>query len=710
MRFVVVHRLAVMLAVVLLFVTAPGFSDSLNVKPPLLRLPDKSGSIGKQMHYIVERQFGADLREQARFGGDSYVPERFINAKDGTQYHEREVRPVASLVSAGAILLRFGEFDEKAVGCSRPETERILISLISEFASHHAVNNPEKKSWWWGGEWQSAVWAADLARGSWILWDRLPSDARLNVARIVAWESDRFLGSPAPFQEFNDTKAEENAWNSQIMALAVSMLTHHPHHADWANKAKEYMVTAFAAPQDLGKDEVVDGKPLKEWLRGPNVHRDYSLENHGIFHPDYLATYQLNAENAVAYRLGGLAVPKSALFNAANCRSVSELFTQPNGCMFYPMGTDWSLYRNEIIPEAQTVSGLLPDPVGTRCLLWSLDSIARADKPGQSPSNLFGFNYECTPLRILSNTYMLYYLFGSGANPASESEALRRLSETRLLPDARVVVCRSAKGIASFSWFDTARHLCGFVVPMSSSTTTVSGPRGLIGEIGDKGDAIRIAGQEIALLPKGGFSVGLSLERGPEYRVNERVMMLALPDGRVVYGEWFAPASAKDAGLMRTGLLHVEDNPFWLRDDKLRIFHPGGAWAGAPEVWTAVGDQVPWLNVANRLGIVLRGAKRINYTKRQLALNYRPTEGPGSGEEAPGCLIAVFYPNATREVTAKANEQVRVSSLKDGALLVEMGDIRAVLNPTDKPCTAVIGGKQVMLQPLRGMTVTDNRK
>lgn len=689
-------RFVLLLITLFLAVAAMASPDALDIKPPILKLPDKSGPIGKRMYYLMQRQFGADLREQLRFGSDSYLPERFINAKDGTQYHEREVRPIVSLISSGAIILRFGKFDEKAAGISRVDAERILLSLIPEFAAHHAVNNPEKKSWWWGNEWQSAFWAGELARGVWILRDRLPDDVRRNVARMLASEADRFLPGQAPHNEFLDSKAEENAWNSQALVLASCMLPSHPNHDAWENKAREYMVTAFAAPQDLGQDRMIDGKPLKEWLRGANVHRDYTLENHNIFHVDYQTTYGLNVENAVAYGLAGLPVPQSALFNVAQCRAVAELFALPTGCMFYPMSTDWSLYRNDVSVHAQCPGGLLPDPIGLRCLIWSLDSLQRADKPGP-PHNLFGFGFECNALRVLSNQYMVYYLHGAGGDPVSEEEALRRLSGTRLLPNARVVLCRSMQGIASFSWFNTGGQLCGVVMPMSSSYATVSGPRSLIGRIGDKIDPVRIIRREVGSMTGGGFSVGLALERGPGFRVRERVMMLALPDGRVVYAEWFDPDSAKDAGQIRTGLLYVEDKPFWLGDDKLRIAHPGGVWEGDPSAWTLEGDKTPWLNVANRLGIVLRGARHVSYSARQLVLNDIP-----DGDQPPACMTAVFYPNATREATARANDLVSVSS-QGGAVLVRLGDARAILNPTDKPVEVTLDGKTIKVKSLHGI-------
>ncbi len=171
-------------------------------------------------------------------------------------------------------------------------------------------------------------------------------------------------------------------------------------------------------------------------------------------------------------------------------------------------------------------------------------------------------------------------------------------------------------------------------------------------------------------------------------------MMLALPDGRVVYGEWFDAATTKNAGGIRTGLLYLQNNPFWLQDDKLRIFHPDGVWEGDPAAWEMTGERLPWLNVADRLGIVLRGARQISYSDRQLALN--------SGD-APACMVAVFYPNADRGATARANDTVRVATQADGLLHVDFGDTEVIFNPTDQPVDVAADGISTTLRPLHGM-------
>lgn len=658
---------------------ATGTDDPLRVKPPALPSPGSPGVLESEIRRLCLRQLGADCRERLAFEGGGYLPELFGRAEPGRRMREHQIRPYTSLAYAGAVAIMLGEYGEAETAISRREMARITLSLVRELAAHH-VANTDRTSWWWGDEWQSALWASAMARGAWLVWDRLPPAVRNDVARMVVFEADRFLGAPAPFSEFSDSKAEENAWNSQILVFACCALPDHSNRAAWAEKAIEYMVTAYAAPQDVESDRMVDGRPLREWLRGPNVHSDYSLENHGFFHPDYVAARCLTDCNAIVYRLAGMDVPESALFNAEQCRDLLNLLTLPNGWTFYPQGTDWSNYRHDVTIMAQAMNPVLPNPAGARCLRWGLDFIDWADRsaPGE-PVNLFrGINFNCCPLSILADLYLMHHLFGPGADPLPDSDARKRLAGTRLFADGKCVICRSEKGMASFSWFDSGRRLMAVVTPLANDAFCLPKSRSLIGTIGDGHDAVRITAQEVDLLADGGFTARMALERGPEHRLKERVAMVALPDGRVVYAEWFAQGWEGSLGEVRTGLVFFENRPFWLRGGMPTLLYPGGEWnlGDGPLVLDPGASR--WVNLGDRLGIVVHGSKAMRIDDGQISLNYSATGAPGS---LPEQMIAVFLPGASSRTTAALSARLRVSSLPDGRAGVHLGDMTVELDP-----------------------------
>src|SRR5205814_7212835 len=124
-------------------------------------------------------------------------------------------------------------------------------------------------------------------------------------ARMICDEADRFVDAKPPTQVERDTKAEENAWDSTIVALAFNMFPHHPRHAVWRDAAIRWQISSFVTAKDCASDQFVDGKPLRQWLTGPNLYDDYTLENHDRVHPDYMGTIRINLHQKFLYDWAG---------------------------------------------------------------------------------------------------------------------------------------------------------------------------------------------------------------------------------------------------------------------------------------------------------------------------------------------------------------------------------------------------------------------
>ena len=156
----------------------------------------------------------------------------------------------------------------------------------------------------WGGSWQSAMWTATLVFGARLMWDDLDAELQQGVARVIASEADRFLSIKPPTGRWGDTKAEENGWDMTCLVVADSMFPNHPHAAAWHEKGIEYMMNTHSVPQDALDKTLVDGRPVCEWFVGANLNPDFTLENHNIFHPCYMACssyFQTQAEMYYTY-------------------------------------------------------------------------------------------------------------------------------------------------------------------------------------------------------------------------------------------------------------------------------------------------------------------------------------------------------------------------------------------------------------------------
>lgn len=282
--------------------------------------------------------------------------------------HEHTFRAPCTIVFALAVTLRTGIFDANEVGVSREECLDRACQMIKALAAVHRVNGDPQRGW--GDHWQSALWAALLGQAGWMLWDDLDQDTRRMVASVVQYEADRFIapGYSVPYWADRErvispgnTRAEENAWNSMILHLAVAMFPDHSHSRRWREVGSELMVSSYARRHDMDDDKtMVDGRTVKEWLRGYNVRDDGAVVNHNIVHPDYSTSVTSVTRAYLTLPLVHKRVPESADFNAAwvyRTLVVTEWqsppYEPPGGTIYvpgqadiyYPNGTDWSRYN-----------------------------------------------------------------------------------------------------------------------------------------------------------------------------------------------------------------------------------------------------------------------------------------------------------------------------------------------------------------------------
>jgi len=261
------------------------------------------------------------------------------------------IRPVCNVAFGFAVALQTGWYDEKTVGVPRAEARSRAVRLIQGAAREHRGKG-------WEYPWQSALWAAYLGQGAWMLWDDLNPETRARVAELVEWEADRLTRFTVPYWngKGGDTKAEENAWNSAVLSLAVAMMPRHPNVRAWKEKCSELMISAYSTEADLQRDRPLDGKPVKDWLRGFNANPDGSVINHGFLHPDYTLAVHLNLRAFVVQPLARQPVPEAADFNAAlvyRCLVTREWpsppYAAPGGTiyrpgepyLYYPVRADW---------------------------------------------------------------------------------------------------------------------------------------------------------------------------------------------------------------------------------------------------------------------------------------------------------------------------------------------------------------------------------
>jgi hypothetical protein len=354
---------------------------------------------------------------------------------------EGEIRSIGHTAYGIAAMLKTGAVDPAVAGISPATLADRTMEMIHGAALEHKANGAGVQ---WGNTWQSALWAADVAESAWMMWDQLPAATRGYVTNMTVYEANRFVNYDVPYwsnpdgtRNFpGDTKAEENAWNSRILAVAVGMMPQHPNSSAWRNKASELLVSSFSRPSDLQNGDVLDGQPVAAWLDGYNAYQSGFVDNHGLLHNDYLGTTDFTIYPYITQSLAGQAVPQTVGFNfpiVYNAMATTPVGAQDRPMFqrtadggyiaeqYYPDGTDWSVHRHDVFLQldafAETFgvdAGAAYDAAGwgrarlDRMLqMQSRHSDGRLYAPGEFDSWL---PKEAYALEVMSRVWMVDWL------------------------------------------------------------------------------------------------------------------------------------------------------------------------------------------------------------------------------------------------------------------------------------------------------------
>ena len=237
-----------------------------------------------------------------------------VNTDEGKS-GEQAVRPWAHACFTMANAVRFGTAGER-----EEETLKKARLLTASLARAHYSNSLLG----WGYAWQSAEWAENIGYAAWLLWDELSPRDRYYVINMITCEANRFLEYDPPYYRDEDgtvlhpgdTKAEENAWNSRILALASVMFPEMENHGRWEDALIRLLLSSTAMPKDASSDRAVDGVLLSETLKGSNVESDGTVVNHALVHIDYIVTTMEGMLDTVLIcDLAGKECPEAATFH-----------------------------------------------------------------------------------------------------------------------------------------------------------------------------------------------------------------------------------------------------------------------------------------------------------------------------------------------------------------------------------------------------------
>lgn len=622
------------------------------VRPVEFPDDDLSGALGPRLLTLLSNQVARNLEvmENDRMKAGIEDPNAIVTDGPYFEYF------VAGSAYAAAVLLRFGKPGETMGGLSREELVSSAVRMIEAVAQDHQLGGG-KKQW---STFRSARIIHTLGMAAWLLWDDLDGPTQLLVAKTIEHEADRFLDRPAPARLRGDTQAESNAWTGGGIAVAACLLQSHPHRELWAEKANEYMISAYATARDVASDEVVDGKPLNQWLTAPNAFPDYTVENHGLVHPDYIGAISEMVRCAISFRLAGEAVPEAVTFNAEEVLDLLLFLYLPDGTELYPQNTDYTPRRLDVFLQAANIIPRKPNPLRKACLLRTLTSLEAmaAECPDQPMNGWIGFPYDLGSTWGLTQNYLMFRLFGDGGEALPDDQLETNLAGVFASECGKFVIHRTSNTISSFSWHSTGKqpNVMGLTMPLDKDVLCYPMPWSYVGQVRELGKPPTL---EVHLhrldVHENGFAAMVELGWCSD-KVRQNCAFVSLPDGRTVYLEERHAKERVSVEAATSGNITFFDDPRWVYQAESRMYF---AEKGSLEPKAGTLSAGNWINIDNRLGYAVLGSNRF----RLFAVPGRDCIWRGSGTMYHTCRLEFegMNPAAAKAIPVSFDAGQRIS-------------------------------------------------
>ncbi len=266
----------------------------------------------------------------------------------GTGAHDHnQMRSHANFIFVYALLATDEAYDAAVSGVERNQLLDRARAALRYLTDTHISGNrvcTDGRKWGKQPEQWLAPWVISKAvAGARLIWGDLTPIEKRAMRRVVVNEANYQLKYPAASRVYDDTHAEFNAMNSEVLAWAVNLYPTHPNASSWRLKAQEFFMNTLSVAQDSQDTTIVDDKPVNQWVYTTNVHPDFTLEGHGAYQFDYIAVPLHSLTWAYyAFVSHGQSVPESLFHHVLDVWNVLKGTHLYSGRFAYMQGKDWA--------------------------------------------------------------------------------------------------------------------------------------------------------------------------------------------------------------------------------------------------------------------------------------------------------------------------------------------------------------------------------
>ena len=406
-----------------------------------------------------------------------------FRGEDTMAPNERGVRPNADLSMVCAFLVKYGR-DEVTLpkGINWDDVSRMARQSLTFAYSTHKANRlkPCRGGGYWGSvsdddhQWESSLWALSVAFSAFFQKETLDDDAWTCVYNLLKAECDYELQREIPTGFRGDTKAEENGWETNVLACALGLFPDDPLAPRWFERLRAFAINCYSHPSDADDRHVIDSDrdnvTVRDLYAGPNLYDDYTLQNHNYFHTSYQnVVMQELGESIVALRLFGSSWQTQALLH--NQREVMDRvladLALADGELAMPNGNDWSMFLYDQVTSYSTAACFLRHPDALMLEDMAVKYIRARQQTTSDGSWLLRPDVGARRMGVQAHRVMMTWLMHhlastSNMQPTRWDDFRAAHAEARVFPSQQIVRAYTPQRFSCFSWSEGLKSYTGY--------------------------------------------------------------------------------------------------------------------------------------------------------------------------------------------------------------------------------------------------------
>ena len=330
----------------------------------------------------------------------------------------------------------------------------------------------------WGRSWQSSLWVGASGLAALLIREHLDPDLVEDIRRVVVDEANAKVGILPRDAAPGNTAAEENGWDTHAPAIALALFPDDPHAAEWLRSAQRLAVNTYSISADQTAETHVGKDRLRDIVSTANLAGDFTLSNHGFFHPSYLKVSGQELGEAWAMLAWGDRRHHTNLaeqFRPYAMHHVADVWNTvllplllPEGEFAFPSGQDWALHMPTTQSYFAFIATSLQDPLAGLAERRGLD-VAELHRRASPNARIFGlgdFEWWWEPILLKRYvTAMLHFVLTTDSPPPANPSVLNARDEYHCFPDAGIFVRRTPRYFASLAIRPTPTAL---IIPLGA--------------------------------------------------------------------------------------------------------------------------------------------------------------------------------------------------------------------------------------------------